>query len=96
MAAEYTKAELDAMTDGATEFLRSFQLDGPRAEYARQLAAMFAVQFPAAPELPRIVIACAQGIAALGAEQVHSTVIVNILGTAGVRLQDEAEGKSGG
>jgi hypothetical protein len=86
--ADYTKADLDAMLDKAAETIRAGTLDGPRAEYADAVAGLLAVQFPGVPELPRIALACAQHVSALGAAGVRPAVIVHVLGAAALRLED--------
>jgi hypothetical protein len=87
---EYDKAALDAMTDGAITVLRDaglFLLPLHR-EYADKVAGYLAVQFAGVPELPRIVLACAQMMAALGAEEINGALVVGILGRTGLQLQD--------
>lgn len=86
--AEYTKAELDAMTDKAAEAVREGTLDDLQALYADKVAGYLAVQFPGTPGLHRIVLACSQYIAALGVEGVPVATVVHILGAAGLRLED--------
>ena len=86
--ADYGKAELDAMTDSAAETLRgALPLPPLNAEYANVLAGALAVQFPDAPDLARIVLACAQHLAPLGAGGTHGAVMVSILGAAGLQLE---------
>jgi hypothetical protein len=86
---EYDKAALDAMTDKGAEIMReSLPLPPLLAEYAGTVAEYLAVQFPDSAELPRIVLACAQYMSALGAEGVGSATLVRILGAAGLKLGD--------
>ena len=80
------------MTDGAVTVLREVTLMPLHAEYARKAAGYLAVQFPGVPELARIVLACAQMTAPLGAEEVNGAVVVGILGAAGIRLLDAGAG----
>jgi hypothetical protein len=91
----YGKAALDAMTDKITETLReALPLLPPlNAEYAAKVADALAVQFAGTPDLPRIVLACAQHLAPLGAEGIHGAIMVHILGAAGLQLDaNQAEG----
>jgi hypothetical protein len=87
--AEYTRAELDAMTDKAAETIREGTLSGLKAQYADTVAEALAVQFPGIPELPRIALACAQHMSALAAERVPTVTIIHILGAAALRLEDK-------
>ena len=90
--ADYDKAALDEMTDGAVSVLREVELMPLHQQYARLVSGYLAVQFPGAPELPRIVLTCAQMMAALGAEGVSGAVVVAILGDTGIRLLDGEPG----
>lgn len=88
----YDKAALDAMTDKCAEIVReSLPLPPLLAEYADTVAECLAVQFPDSAELPRIALACAQFMSALGAEGVGSATLVRILGAAGLRLGEDGE-----
>lgn len=91
--AEYTKAELDAMTDKAAEIVRAGTLDALKAEYAATVAEILSVQFPGIPELPRIALACTHHISALADAGVPAVTIVHILGAAALRLQDGEAGR---
>lgn len=91
--ADYTKAELDAMTDKAAEAVREGQLGGLQARYADTVAEALAVQFAGTPGLSRVALACAQHMSALAAEGVPAVVIVHILGAAALRLVDGEAGR---
>jgi hypothetical protein len=85
----YDKAALDAMIDRCAGIVReSLPLPPLLAEYADIVAGCLAVQFPDSAELPRIALACAQHMSALGAEGVESATLVRILGAAGLKLAD--------
>lgn len=91
--AEYTKAELDAMVDKAAETVREAPLSSLKAQYADTVAEALAIQFPGIPDVPRIVLACAQHMAALADAGVPAVSIVHILGAAGLRLEDGTAGR---
>ena len=84
----YDKARLDELTDGAVTVLRQAVLRPLDELYAQMVAGYLTVQFPDTPELARIVLACAQMMAALGADEVHGALVVGILGRTGLQLLD--------
>ena len=89
-AEQYTKLQLDAMTDGAMALLGDIPLDDLQADYAARVAHYLSVQFPDVPELPRIVQACAQYMSAIGGAELPSPVLVLILAATGLRIGGES------
>lgn len=92
--AEYTKEQLDGMTGKAAEIVSAARVSGLHAAYAAKVAEMLATQFPGVPELPRITLACAHYMSAIGAEGIHSAILVRILADAGLQLGEQADGEA--
>jgi hypothetical protein len=94
---DWGKEQLDSVVGQAVETLRGERLSLLEEQYAALTADLLARQFPDVPDLGRVVVACAQHMAALGAQGAHSAVLVNVLGHTGLHLIDGApEEKPGG